>query len=235
MKCEKCGNEYPSSYYFTTPTICNDCYSKLSQEEKEQLVHTLHTKTDMELQYYRVGFGLRFAAVLIDSAIVLIVTILLMKFSGFLDSATEFSNSFMDLAQSDPGAAEAMQLQFITDNISFFLFSSIFTLLYFSLEIFVGASLGKILLSIQIANSDKTPAAYGKLALRYFTKHIASIISFVWVLTLIGFLNTLSSILFLVMIIGCFFALSQKKMALHDLIAKTAVYKKDDLYPENNK
>jgi uncharacterized protein YbjQ (UPF0145 family) len=34
MKCEKCGNEYPSSHYFKTKTICRDCFAKLSTEEK---------------------------------------------------------------------------------------------------------------------------------------------------------------------------------------------------------
>ena len=34
MKCEKCGKNYPSSYYFATDTICRECFAKLTPEEK---------------------------------------------------------------------------------------------------------------------------------------------------------------------------------------------------------
>lgn len=29
MKCEHCGKDYPSKYYFTTSSICNECFHKL--------------------------------------------------------------------------------------------------------------------------------------------------------------------------------------------------------------
>lgn len=28
MKCEQCGNEYPSKHYFSTPSICKECFHK---------------------------------------------------------------------------------------------------------------------------------------------------------------------------------------------------------------
>jgi uncharacterized protein YbjQ (UPF0145 family) len=34
MKCEKCGQEYPSRYHFATDTICSLCYEKMTGEEK---------------------------------------------------------------------------------------------------------------------------------------------------------------------------------------------------------
>ena len=40
MKCEKCGEDYPSKYYFKTETICNDCFEKLTSEEKSQAMKT---------------------------------------------------------------------------------------------------------------------------------------------------------------------------------------------------
>lgn len=36
MKCARCGNEYPSEYYFKTKTICRECFDKLTPEEQEQ-------------------------------------------------------------------------------------------------------------------------------------------------------------------------------------------------------
>jgi hypothetical protein len=34
MKCEKCGKDYPSKYYFKIDSICEACYNKMSPDEK---------------------------------------------------------------------------------------------------------------------------------------------------------------------------------------------------------
>jgi uncharacterized protein YbjQ (UPF0145 family) len=34
MKCLRCGKDFPSIYYFQAPGVCNECYDKLSAEEK---------------------------------------------------------------------------------------------------------------------------------------------------------------------------------------------------------
>ena len=34
MKCERCGKDYPSQYYFKTKTVCRECFARLSDEEK---------------------------------------------------------------------------------------------------------------------------------------------------------------------------------------------------------
>jgi uncharacterized protein YbjQ (UPF0145 family) len=38
MRCQKCGIDYPSDYYFKTRSICNSCYEKLSPEERKSVV-----------------------------------------------------------------------------------------------------------------------------------------------------------------------------------------------------
>ena len=38
MKCQKCGIDYPSDYYFKTRSICNPCFEKLSPDEKKSVV-----------------------------------------------------------------------------------------------------------------------------------------------------------------------------------------------------
>ena len=37
MKCEKCGMDYPSQYWFSTSSICTECYKNLPTEEKRKL------------------------------------------------------------------------------------------------------------------------------------------------------------------------------------------------------
>ncbi len=38
MRCERCGTDYPSDYYFKTRSLCNNCYQKLSSEEKRKAI-----------------------------------------------------------------------------------------------------------------------------------------------------------------------------------------------------
>ena len=39
MKCEKCGQDYPSVYYFKTNTICLDCFNKMSREDQKSAIY----------------------------------------------------------------------------------------------------------------------------------------------------------------------------------------------------
>lgn len=59
MKCEKCGKEYPSHYYFKTDQICTECFEKLDDEEKKEakLKHLMKfpmTSTTFEIADHRV-------------------------------------------------------------------------------------------------------------------------------------------------------------------------------------
>ena len=59
MKCERCGKEYPSEYYFKTNTICLDCYNRMSADErKDAAFHSLMrhpmTSTTFGIEGHRV-------------------------------------------------------------------------------------------------------------------------------------------------------------------------------------
>lgn len=34
MQCQKCGKDFPSRYYFSTPTICSECFRGMPAEEQ---------------------------------------------------------------------------------------------------------------------------------------------------------------------------------------------------------
>lgn len=36
MRCDRCGNEYPSRYYFRTRKICEKCFQQMSPEEQKK-------------------------------------------------------------------------------------------------------------------------------------------------------------------------------------------------------
>ncbi len=59
MKCESCGKDYPSEYYFKTDSICVNCFENLNDEEKrkakfDHLMKYPMTTTGYELKGYRV-------------------------------------------------------------------------------------------------------------------------------------------------------------------------------------
>ena len=52
-------------------------------------------------------------------------------------------------------------------------------------------------------------------------------------MTSIDVINSVGSLLWVVIVVGFFFVLAEKRQAFHDMIAKTAVFKRDDVLTEN--
>jgi len=60
MKCEKCGQEFPSVYYFKTDAICLDCFNKMSPEDRQaaiykQLMKHPMTSTTFDIEGFKVA------------------------------------------------------------------------------------------------------------------------------------------------------------------------------------
>ena len=57
MRCNRCGKEYPSEYYFKAGSICNQCWERMTPEEQtaaHQALCRLPTSTTFEIAGYRV-------------------------------------------------------------------------------------------------------------------------------------------------------------------------------------
>jgi len=232
MKCKKCGNDYPSKYYFATDDICNECYSKMDESEKQEINENSQVTYDYPPVYYRVGFGTRLGAAVIDWIIVNIISMFIMYLTGFFD---------VIMKMVDDIAAHGNNLEFITEiaenfsieNLSFFILIYLINLVYYFLEVMIGASVGKMILHIQIAKADRTAGTFKELLNRYLIKHSDTIFNLLATLTFISILDVLSFLAAVVIFIGCFFVLGDQRQALHDMIAKTAVYYKDQIQEEN--
>ncbi|MBI5325925.1 MAG: RDD family protein [Ignavibacteriae bacterium] len=229
MKCEKCGNEYLSQSYFATPTICNDCFNKLSEEEKQQLMSQAYNYYPIDQYAYRIGFGRRLGAYLIDWAFVNLLFVIAFFATGLYD---EFKGYFYDLSDlmkffQDPGL-----MQEFTNSILPITF--ILTFMYYSLEIVLAATPGKIILGIQIANQDRTQATIITLFTRFVLKHSNSIFSLLAFVIAVKAFDFVGSLLGLAFIVGCFFVLASKRQGFHDMIAKTAVFRKKEVLDRNN-
>ena len=76
-------------------------------------------------------------------------------------------------------------------------------------------------MGLQVANADGSAGNMKLYLLRWTLKNSGSILNLV--------LPVISSLASLVFFFGCFATLGEKRQALHDIIIKSAVYKKDDI------
>lgn len=179
---------------------------------------------------FRVGFGKRLGAFVIDVIIVILLSTLLMLILPYegLDSIIGA------ILSGDLEALQGMEenaLAIAQDNMIPELVSNTILLLYWALEAFLGFTVGKKLLKIKIADVN---LRHNKKALwtRFLVKHSYSIIGLLAipfgfvVMTAVGLVTGL---LFFVIVIGCFFVLGARKQALHDMIAGTAVFNDESL------
>ena len=178
----------------------------------------------------RIGFGRRLGAYVIDLLIVIGLAYIVASISGtFFERFVDFSK-FTDA-----------QLEVFDGKPNLWMFSVVVPItavlmgfIYNLIEGFTGNTPAKYLLGIKIGNQDGTKASQGKLMGRFAIKNISSIIGLIAIALMASTLNTIGSVLGFVIFIGCFFVLGESKLALHDMIAKTAVYWRKDLEGESS-
>jgi len=162
----------------------------------------------------RVGFGKRLGSSLLDFIISLLPGIILGIYAGATIAAF-LLDFFYDEAQLETIQAGfsgeiAASIIGLVASLAGIAFTSIF---FYVLEGFTGQTPGKMILGITVANMNGEKASIDKLLLRAFIKITGSFVG------IIG----------LIIFVGCFLVLGEKKQALHDIICKTAVYKKSDI------
>jgi len=173
----------------------------------------------------RIGFGPRLGAYLIDFVFNAIVgSILGMALGATLVGIFFGSQAATGSAEGDAlmGGFGAMLGGMIGTLAGIYLMS----LVLFVMEGITGQTPGKMLLKIKNANQDGTAAAGGTLWVRALLKYSGTILALLAGVTSVAILGTIGSIAGLIIFIGCFFVLGDKRQAIHDLVAKTAVFKK---------
>jgi len=150
----------------------------------------------------RVGFGPRLGAFLIDVVIVIVISTIIGWFSG------SFSRPTSGMMAPSTGSIVAW----------------IFGLAYWLIEGLTGASPGKRILKLIIRNQNGGPADQNTLLKRYVLKSSATILMLLGNITTLGFIIGLSYLVGLAVFVGCFLVLGQKRQALHDILAGTAVF-----------
>lgn len=181
---------------------------------------------DYELGY-RVGFGKRFGAYLIDKILLgIISTIVMMNNSSFMAFVEENQGA---IDYTNESLMEALGNRFggILEELSpIFLFIAF---IYFATEIFFAQSIGKMIVGIKIGNANRTKADLSQLLIRFFVKQADVVIGLLGVITTLSVFGSLSSFLVYVVFFGYFMVFGRTRQALHDLPAKTAVFAKDGI------
>lgn len=173
----------------------------------------------------RIGFGRRLGAYLLDFAIIGGLSYILVSLTGdYLENFVDFSK----YTEEQINALSASSTMW-TFSVLFPIAAVFVGFIYNLIEGFTGYTIGKLILKIQIGNQDGTKTETGKLMSRFALKNISNIIGLIGIATFVTAISTVGSILGLIVVIGCFFALGENKLALHDMIAKTAVYRMDEL------
>lgn len=166
----------------------------------------------------RIGFGPRLGAALLDIVfiILMLVPISLLGLGAGLAAALGL--------EAAGGSEEAEALALIgmgAGAIATALIAGVVALAYTLIEAFTGASPGKRVMGLQVAREDGSQGDIQLYLLRWALKNSGSLLQFV--------LPLISSLVSLVFFFGCFAALGDKRQALHDILGKTAVYKKSDI------
>ena len=170
----------------------------------------------------RVGFALRLGAFAIDAVFVVILSIVAVPAIGAMLGAG-FAPQDASLAASltmAPGAVIGAA--------------------YFLIEGFTGASIGKMILKLKVGRPDGRMGSVGLFLLRWAIKNVGNLVAIVGAALALGtlspglpiFLIGAGNVLGLVIALGCLLALRKSKQALHDVLARTAVYRRDDLAPQ---
>lgn len=170
----------------------------------------------------RVGFGTRFGAWILDLIIIGILVFLLGPAIGGAIGAGAG-------AATGDTAQDAALGGLLGGFAGMMVALPVITILYALLEAFTGMTLGKMILGIKVGRETGQEGDLGVYFKRYIIKNIGNIIVMIAGFAAIEALTTIGGLISLVMFLGCFLVLGEAKQALHDKLAKTAIYKRKEL------
>ncbi|HNV01898.1 MAG TPA: RDD family protein [Vicinamibacterales bacterium] len=176
----------------------------------------------------RVGFSLRLAAALIDAAVILALAAGVGgTLGGLIGGAAgrAFGGAGADAAATAAAGA------FVGALVGALAATSGVTFLYSLIEAFTGASPGKMALRLKIGLEDGRRAPLPVCVRRWAVKYSGALFGLLGAVPLLSPLAMFATAAGLLVFLGCFLALGDRRQALHDLAAGTAVFRTPDLRP----
>ncbi len=185
------------------------------------------------VEFLRVGFGPRLLAYIIDVLLSgLFAVILALFFMQFDLNMNQFMAEQLETITelyALMGIPESAT-SFIVDFVPAMVLGGIIAgIMYALIEGLTGASPGKRILKIVIAHQDATAGNTSLWLRRFAIKNISTILSLFMLIPSLSFIDSIGSFLGFVIFLGFFMVLGQDRLALHDRIAQTAVYYREDV------
>ncbi len=175
----------------------------------------------------RVGFGPRLLAALLDGIIVGVVGLVVGgTVGGMLGGGAGGALSGSTGESAAAGVAVGAALGAVFGAMAAF---GGFVFLYSLIEAFAGASPGKMVLKLKVGFEDGRPASVSTWVARWAVKYAGTLLGVLALLPGLHLLGTLASLATVVIFVGCFLVLGDKRQALHDIAARTAVFRTSDL------
>lgn len=189
--------------------------------------------TTPPIEYLRTGFGKRLVAFLIDALITVTVTmgIGLVYMGMDLGIAQVIQDQIDDILSLYDMLGFSKDLINTMNNLLGGMITAglVVGVLYPLIEGVTGASPGKRVLRITVATPDGHPGTIALFLKRYVIKGLGTLLQMLALLPALGFLEGIGNIVGIVIFLGYFGVLSSARLALHDLIAQTAVYDVQDV------
>jgi uncharacterized RDD family membrane protein YckC len=178
----------------------------------------------------RVGFGKRLGASVLNGFVfIILATILNLLFTHELQTA--ISDTLQEIVSKSgnelsrfPGGEE-----FFYKTMTWMIFYLLSVYIVGLMEVFIGQSPGKKILGLSVTFPDGNKGGIGLWALRWAIKKSSYLLLIVTFFVENSVLSILVMLLWFVNVLGCLLSFSSNKQALHDIIAKTAIYNTEDV------
>jgi uncharacterized RDD family membrane protein YckC len=180
----------------------------------------------------RIGFGPRLVSSLLDTFIMLTIIPIIAGSLASTKAADFLIQKGMDVLKADDNALEMIE-KTMGEYFNFYLILiallTTFGIVYNLIEGFFGASPGKMIMGLKVANADGSKGDVNLFMKRWFIKNANAVLVIINLIVAHALIENIASMIGLVIFFGCFAVLGNKKQALHDTLANTAVYKKKEI------
>lgn len=175
----------------------------------------------------RIGFGPRLGAYVLDLIIIWLIGWVVGMFAGGAIGALIMNSGSAE-------SAEASQAAGALGGILGGMAAMVGTVMLASFVVFLiegltGVTPGKLILGLQVGSQDGKKAAIGSLFTRFLVKTSGTILTILAGVAGVAILGKLGAAASFLIFVGCFLVLGAKKQSIHDMVSKTAVYKKKSL------
>ena len=175
----------------------------------------------------RVGFGMRLAATLIDLAVVGVVGLVVgAALGGMLGGGIGGMLGGSAGGDGAAGAALGAAVGAVLGAVAAF---GGFVFLYSLIEAVAGASPGKMVLGLRVGTADGRRGGTTLYVKRWAIKYCGTLLGLLGAVPGLQVLGLVAPVAGLAIFVGCFLVLGDKRQALHDLGATSAVFRKTDL------